>query len=186
MTVPTDARAGRPLLTSRSREGGLIEVARVLTRRELIRAGVAGGAAAGLSGVAAQTLSRALAAQPKCGRLKDIQHVVILIQENRSFDHYFGRYRGVRGFADPNVLPLNDGSGLTVFAQPSDGVCGGHLYPFRFDTDPSQNGECTNDITHSWGPQHRAWDGGAMDRFVLEHLDDDPKNAHLTMGYYQR
>jgi phospholipase C len=147
-----------------------------LTRRDLIRAGVAGGATLGLSGVAAQTMSRALAAQPKCGRLKDIQHVVILIQENRSFDHYFGTLRGVRGFADPGGL----------FGQPSGTLCGGTLYPFRLDTDPSKNGECTNDITHSWGPQHRSWDGGAMDRFVLEHMADDPNNGYLTMGYYQR
>src|SRR5207249_5019488 len=56
------------------------------------------------------------------------------------------------------ALILNDGRGLTVFAQPGYPVpgYGGHLLPFHFDTDPSQNGECTNDITHDWGPQHRA------------------------------
>src|SRR5919201_301615 len=97
-----------------------------LTRRELIRTGVAGGAALGLSGLASETVARALADGPRCGRLKDIEHVVILIQENRSFDHYFGTFHGVRGFGDPSALPLSDNSGLTVFAQPSDGVCGGH------------------------------------------------------------
>src|SRR5205814_2117362 len=102
-----------------------------------------------------------------------IQHVVILVRQNRSFDHYFGTLRGVRGFADPGGL----------FGQPSGTLCGGTLYPFRLDTDPSKNGECTNDITHSWGPQHRSWDGGAMDRFVLEHMADDPNNGYLTMGY---
>src|SRR5213595_491891 len=131
-----------------------------LTRRDLIRAGVAGGATLGLSGVAAQTMSRALAAQPKCGRLKDIQHVVILVQENRSMDHYFGTLRGVRGFADPKG----------AFAQPGYDKPGydGHLYPFHVDT--TKNGECTNDITHDWGPQHRSWNGGAMDGFVREHV----------------
>jgi phospholipase C len=159
-----------------------------MTRRELIRAGVAGGAALGTYRLvsASETISRALAVAPQCGRLKDIEHVVILIQENRSFDHYFGTYPGVRGFSDPEALLLGDGSGLTVFAQPSDNPCNGHLYPFRFDTDPSQNGECTNDITHDWGPQHRSWNGGAMDRFVREHLADDPTNGPLTMGYYTR
>src|SRR5437870_13327724 len=92
-----------------------------LTRRELMRTGVAGGAALGLYGLASDTIARAVADGPKCGRLKDIDHVVILIQENRSFDHYFGAYRGVQGFQDPNALALNDGSGLKVFAQPSDG-----------------------------------------------------------------
>src|SRR5437763_1686844 len=109
---------------------------RTVTRRELIRSGVAAGAAVGLYGTAADTLSRALAAQPRCGRLKDIDHVVILLQENRSFDHYFGTHAGVRGFADPSGL----------FGQPSGTLCGGQLYPFRLNTDPSSNGECTNDI----------------------------------------
>jgi phospholipase C len=159
-----------------------------LTRRELVKKGAAGAAAVGLCGLASDSIARALADGPECGGLTDIEHIVILIQENRSFDHYFGTYRGVLGFSDPNVLALNDGSGKTVFAQPSDGLCGGHLYPFRFDTDPAQNGECVNDITHSWGPQHRSWDNGALDRFVLEHLADakNAQNAHNTMGYYTR
>jgi phospholipase C len=157
-----------------------------LTRRELMQRGAAGAAALGLYGLLSDSLAGALTAPPQCGLLSDIEHVVILIQENRSFDHYFGTYRGVRGFSDSNALALRDGSGLKVFAQPSGDLCGGHLYPLRFDTDPSKNGECVNDITHSWGPQHRSWNSGAMDRFVLEHLADDEKNAHNTMGYYTR
>ena len=158
-----------------------------LTRRQLLEAGIAGGAAVGAYGVVSGTIARALAAAPpKCGRLRDIEHVVILVQENRSFDHYFGTYPGVQGFADPNVLTLNDGSGLSVFAQPSGDVCGGHLYPFRLDTNPSRNGECTNDIGHEWGIQHRSWNNGAMDRFVAEHLAEDPTNGHLANGYYTR
>jgi phospholipase C len=161
-------------------------VSRELTRRELIRAGVASGAAFGAYGMASDTIARALAASPTCGRLQDIEHVVILIQENRSFDHYFGAYRGVRGFGDPVAGTLSDGSGLTAFAQPSGDLCSGHLYPFRFDTDPSQNGECVNDVGHEWGIQHRSWNNGAMDRFVLEHQAADPENAHNVMGYYTR
>jgi phospholipase C len=157
-----------------------------LTRRELVQRGAAGAAALGVYGLFSDSMTRALTAAPQCGLLSDIEHVVILVQENRSFDHYFGTYRGVRGFGDPNVLALSDGSGLKVFAQPSGNLCGGHLFPFRFDTDPAQNGECVNDITHSWGPQHRSWNNGAMDRFVLEHQADDEKNAHNTMGFYTR
>jgi phospholipase C len=73
-------------------------VSHELTRRELLRVGVACGAALGAYGMASGTIARALADSPKCGRLEDIEHVVILVQENRSFDHYFGTYRGVRGF----------------------------------------------------------------------------------------
>src|SRR5947209_16135987 len=103
---------------------------RPLTRRELMRA----GAVAGAGGLLFDSLvSRALAAPSTCGSLKDIKHVVILVQENRSFDHYFGSYRGVTGFADPSALALNDGSGLNVFAQPGypNGYDGDHLYPFH-------------------------------------------------------
>jgi phospholipase C len=159
----------------------------------LLRAGIASGAALAFYtkfyGLASDTIARALADGPGCGTLDDIEHVVILIQENRSFDHYFGSYRGVAGFADPKALGLKDGSGLTVFAQPGYPApgYGGHLLPFHFDTQPPNNGECVNDITHSWGPQHRSWNLGAMDSFVKEHLATDGQaNGTNTMGFYDR
>jgi phospholipase C len=159
-----------------------------VTRREMLRAGAVGGAALGASALLSNPIiARALTAPAVCGKLTDIEHVVILIQENRSFDHYFGSYRGVRGFADPNALTLTDGSGLRVFAQPGfpGGFDGGHLYPFHIDS--FHNGECTNDINHSWAPQHGYWDNGAMDGFVREHIAvDGAGNGPLTMGYYTR
>src|SRR5437879_5731745 len=84
-----------------ARRCGLIRstMDRHLTRRELVRDGLAaGGAVAGLSW--ASGLRGALAAPVRPGRLGDVEHVVIFIQENRSFDHYFGTHRGVRGFGD--------------------------------------------------------------------------------------
>ena len=159
-----------------------------ITRREVLRAGLAGGAALGASAAFSNSLiSRALAAPSRCASLKDVKHIVILIQENRSFDHYFGSYRGVAGFADPAVLPLNDGSGLSILAQPGypGGYAGDHLYPFRLDS--YNNGECTNDINHSWAPQHAYWDGGSLDGFVRQHVQvDGQTNGPLTMGYYSR
>jgi phospholipase C len=159
----------------------------LITRREALRAGAAAGGALGAGALLSNSLiARALAA-PQCGSLGDIEHVVILIQENRSFDHYFGSYRGVTGFADPSVLGLDDGSGLSIFAQPGypGGFDGDHLYPFHIDT--YKNGECTNDINHSWGPQHTYWDGGKLDGFVTGHLAaDGAANGPLTMGYYTR
>jgi phospholipase C len=157
-------------------------VERGLTRREAIAAGVAGGVAWYGRG-----LDNALALPASCGAsLTDLEHVVFFVQENRAFDHYFGSYRGVRGFADPHPLKLNDGSGLPVFAQPGypSAGFGGHLYPFRLDV--SGNGECVHDITHEWGPQHRSWNGGRMDGFVREHLADEGANGTVTVGYYTR
>ena len=54
--------------------------------------------------------------RPSRVRLRDIKHVVLLMQENRSFDHYFGTLAGVRGFDDPNALKLPNGK--SVFYQP--------------------------------------------------------------------
>ena len=66
-------------------------------------------------GVAALTtfpssIQKALAipANNKTGTIQDVEHVVILMQENRSFDHYFGTLKGVRGFADRITIPLQN------------------------------------------------------------------------------
>jgi phospholipase C len=158
-----------------------------LTRRDFVQAGLSAGAAALLPW---RVLERALTAQSaSCASLSAIEHVVILINENRSFDSYFGTYRGVRGFADPHALKLTDRSGLTVFAQPFPGAPGapdgGHLLPFHFDT--NAQGECVNDIDHGWPAQHQAWNGGAMDSFLSVHLSDNGlRDGPNTMGYYAR
>ncbi|MHB2024624.1 MAG: phospholipase C, partial [Mycobacteriales bacterium] len=159
-----------------------------MTRRSFLA-----GAAAGLGGLSlaqGRLIERALAATPSgsCGPA-DIEHVVFLIQENRSFDHYFGSYRGVRGFADPAVLRQPDG--LTVFAQPGypAGVNpNGHLLPFHLiTTAPPLDGECTDDISHDWGPQHASWARGAMTGFVEAHIAaNGPLIGPSTMGYYTR
>jgi phospholipase C len=157
------------------------------TRRELLAAGAAGGAALAAGLLSHPLVAWALDAPPACGSLADIDHVVILIQENRSFDQYFGAYRGVRGFADPSVMRLHDGSGLSILAQPGypGGFRGDHLYPFHLDS--FRNGECTNDINHSWGPQHAYWNGGRLDGFVRGHLAvDGAADGPLTMGYSTR
>jgi phospholipase C len=143
---------------------------RTVTRRELLKTGVVATAAG---------LARPLLASPvTCAKLTDIQKVVIFIQENRSFDHYFGSYRGVRGFADHS----------RAFFQPDPANLAdppvGRLLPFHLDTSRT-NAACTHDITHAWVPQHQSWNHGAMNGFVTSRLSD-ANNAVLTMGYYTR
>ena len=145
-----------------------------LTRRELLQAGAAAGAVA-LS--ADPLIQSALAAVPRAGKLSEIEHVVILIQENRSFDHYFGTMPGVRGFGEAGA-PL---------AQPGYPVAGfeDELLPFHLETGGAS--QCLHDITHDWVPQHESWDGGAMDGFVRTHIASDGLEAGpATMGYYER
>ena len=144
-----------------------------MTRRQALRdLGIAGLGAATLGGTVDDLLARALAASPKRGSLGDIDHVVILIQENRSFDHYFGTFSGVRGFGDHQ--------GRSVFTQR--GTDGKTLHPFHLDSD------CISDITHDWGPQHDSWNGGKMNRFLAAHQADtaNAAAAQETMGYYTR
>ena len=114
-----------------------------------------------------------------CSKLTNIEHVVILTQENRSFDHYFGSYRGVRGFSDQSA----------AFQQPdptnTTSPPVGALSPFHLDT-AMTNAACTHDITHDWVPQHQSWNNGAMDGFVSSRLPINSNDAILSMGYYER
>ena len=162
-----------------------------MTRRDVMRAGVAAGALAGAESLLlpARALERALAAPAACGRLSAVEHVVIFINENRSFDSYYGTYRGVRGFHDGSALKLSDHSGKSVFYQPfpgeAGGPYGGHLLPFRFDT--FNGGECVNDISHEWPAMHECWNKGKMDRFLSTHLTTNGlRDGPNTMGYYTR
>ena len=113
-----------------------------------------------------------------CGKITDIEHVVIFIQENRSFDHYFGCYPGVRGFHDSSPAFQQHYPGNNSSPQ-------GVLLPFHLDT-VNGNGACTHDITHDWAPQHQSWNNGAMDSFVTARVASDGIAAPLVMGYYTR
>ncbi|MDQ6747355.1 MAG: twin-arginine translocation signal domain-containing protein, partial [Candidatus Dormibacteraeota bacterium] len=159
------------------------------SRRDVLKGGAAASLALGL-GSFEGILKNALAA-PACGSLSDIEHVVIFIQENRSFDQYFGRYKGVRGFNDRTVVMGPGDDGTRVFKQDSTGSIAGTpnpLLPFRFDTSlhtPPHQGDCINDVTHQWADEHAMWDDGKLDKWVIRHVaTDGPKFAPSTMGYY--
>ncbi len=119
-------------------------------------------------------LSAASAVPP----VSDIKHVVVLMQENRSFDHYFGAMPGVRGFADPTVSKQ-------VFYQKDPSNPKGYLLPFHADTTTS-NAEQIPSTSHSWGPLHDSWDGGKMDGFVTAHIASDGSAGQYTMAYFKR
>lgn len=116
------------------------------------------------------------------GTLADIKHVVILMQENRSFDHYFGMLQGVRGFADKAGITLS--GGYSVFDQPNGSS---RQYPWAFNTTSPASGQtsevltqCDGNLDHSWLTQHGAWNGGKMDSWVLA------KANVRTLGYLTR
>src|ERR1700740_2907135 len=106
---------------------------------------------------------RALAqASPAAGSLHDVKHVVLLMQENRSFDHYFGTLAGVRGFGDDKALMLP--SGRSVFYQPDPENPDGYLLPFHLDT-RTTGAQKVPSTSHAWSVQHDAWNGGKMDNW---------------------
>ena len=119
----------------------------------------------------ARLIDKVTAASTTSATLSDVKHVVILMQENRSFDHYFGTLSGVRGFSDPNV-PQNserhaDLRPVRLPAGHRASSAAGYMQPFRLlNNPPSENGEDTNDIDHSWAAQHDSWNGGKLDSFI--------------------
>ncbi|GAB1640601.1 phosphocholine-specific phospholipase C [Krasilnikovia sp. MM14-A1259] len=121
-------------------------------------------------------LGKALAipAHQRTGSIADVEHVIILMQENRSFDHYFGTLRGVRGFADPHPVRLP--SGKSVWHQPT--LDGGELLPFRPDV-PDLGQTFLPDPPHGWIDGHAAWNDGRHDRWV-------PSKGVTTMTYHTR
>ncbi len=122
-------------------------------------------------------------AQAAASKLSDIDHIVILMQENRSFDHYFGTLAGVRGFGDMHPVLLPDGR--PVFYQPDPLSRDGYVLPFHLDT-KTTSAQRLHDLSHAWNTLHASWDGGRVDGWVGAHRRSDGQSGPLTMGYYTR
>nr|WP_315254958.1 phospholipase C, phosphocholine-specific [uncultured Duganella sp.] len=138
-----------------------------INRRQFLR--YAGGATALFPDLIRDAL--AVPANHRTGTLADVEHVVIFMQENRSFDHYFGSLSGVRGFSDPRAIRLP--TGLPVWYQP-DGA-GGHVLPFHFDAKNTSALSLGTD--HTWKGSQATWQG--WDAWV-------PKKTAQSMGYFDR
>ncbi len=96
-------------------------------------------------------------AKVRTGTIQDVEHVVILMQENRSFDHYFGALNGVRGFADRFPIPV--GPGRTVWTQMNGKRA---VAPFPLNTDKAFELMRMEGTPHFWPDAQAAWDQGRM------------------------
>jgi len=145
------------------------------SRRQFLKGAAASGTAAAALTVFPPSIRKALAipAATRTGTIQDIKHVVILMQENRSFDHYFGTMRGVRGFGDRFPLPL--ASGKSVWFQ-SDGTK--EIPPYHRDSTIS-NALLGPGTPHSYSDMQGAWNQGKMDQWI-------PFKTQYAMGYYER
>ncbi|MCW2863533.1 MAG: putative phospholipase precursor, partial [Actinoallomurus sp.] len=167
---------------------------------DISRRGFLGAAAAvtgaGVAGAAlpagdAQASPKPSVKRHRHGDIRDVEHVVILMQENRSFDHYFGSLKGVRGFGDRSTITLP--GGLSVFQQPTTppgtpvkttqypwhlSAAAVSAYPAGHRPPSSEVGaQGYGGTSHSWDDQHGAWFGGLMHGWVYA------KGGLTTLGY---
>ncbi|MEU3063144.1 phosphocholine-specific phospholipase C [Streptomyces subrutilus] len=142
-----------------------------LNRRRFLQ--IAGGTAA--VAMLNESIARAAAipAQGGTGTIQDIEHIVVLMQENRSFDHYFGAMRGVRGFGDPR--PVLQDNGKTVFQQ-SDGTK--DVLPFHPRV-ADLGMQFLEGLDHDWAGGHQAYNNGKYDKWI-------PAKTATTMSYMTR
>ena len=110
-------------------------------RRDFLRRTAAATGAGLTLGMFPPAIRKALAIRPhrRTGTIQDVEHVVVLMQENRSFDHYFGTLNGVRGFGDRFPIPVRNADGITgktVWFQHNGATSPApHVVaPFRLDT----------------------------------------------------
>jgi phospholipase C len=154
------------------------------TRRRLVTSAAQIASLAAASTLLPPNVRKLLAQTPNhSAGLKDIKHVVLLMQENRSFDHYFGTLAGVRGFGDPKAHRLS--TGKNVFHQPDSENPDGYLLPFHLDSF-STSAQKIPSTSHAWAVQHQAWNGGKMDQWLPAHRAADGAHGPYTMGYFKR
>lgn len=139
---------------------------------------------AGMNALIPASIQRALAINPNPGSTwKDAEHIVILMQENRSFDHCFGTLRGVRGFNDPRAIQLPNGNPVWLQSNHA-----GETYaPFHLDIKDTKS-TWMSSLPHSWENQVNARNDGRYDEWlnVKRNSIKEYADMPLTLGYYNR
>ncbi|MBL7646755.1 MAG: phospholipase C, phosphocholine-specific [Candidatus Hydrogenedentes bacterium] len=150
------------------------------SRREFLKAAAALGSASVVWSGMPEAIAAAAAINPAPGStFHDAEHVVILMQENRSFDHAYGSLRGVRGYRDPRAH--RQPNGMPVWFQPdTDGTI---IPPFRMDMEGSKV-TWMGGTPHSWQDQVDARNGGRYDQWLPAKRRDD--GFPMTMGFFTR
>ncbi|WP_423198811.1 MULTISPECIES: phosphocholine-specific phospholipase C [unclassified Cupriavidus] len=149
------------------------------SRRNFLKMAGSGVAATAALAAFPPAIRRALAipANNATQSIRDVEYVVILMQENRSFDNYFGTLQGVRGFGDRFPIPL--AGGLNAFQQTY--INGGTgatrtLMPYHLDSTKG-NAQRVSGTPHSFPDAQLAWDHGRMNRWPTF-------KQPQSMGYY--
>jgi phospholipase C len=154
------------------------------TRRDFIKKAALLSGATGIFSALPTSIQKALAINPQAGSTYlDAEHVVLLMQENRSFDHCYGALRGVRGFNDPRAITLPNKN--LVWLQSNE--AGETFLPFRMNFKESKS-TWMSSLPHSWENQVDAGNGGKYDKWLLAKRSGRKEYAKipLTMGHYTR
>jgi phospholipase C len=145
------------------------------SRRDFLKKAAILSGAAGLPNVLPMSIQKAMAISANPGStFMDAEHIVFLMQENRSFDHMFGKLKGVRGFNDPRTFAQPDGN--KVWLQKDDK---GNTYaPFHIDINKTKI-TWQGGLAHSWNDQLAARNHGHYDQWV-------PVKSAMALGHYDR
>lgn len=154
------------------------------SRRDFLKKAALLTGAATLANLIPESIQKAMAINPASGSTyMDAEHVVILMQENRSFDHMFGTLKGVRGFNDPRAIDLPDKNKVWLQSNQA-----GETYaPFRLDIKGTK-ATWMSSLPHSWANQVDARNDGKFDQWLnVKHSPDKAyADMPLTLGYYNR
>ena len=154
------------------------------TRREFLKKAAALSGGAGIFATLPPSIQKALAIDPARGSsFMDAEHIVILMQENRSFDHAYGTLQGVRGFNDPRAISLPDKN--LVWLQTN--AAGETYAPFRLNIKDT-NATWLGALPHGWTDQVDALNKGKYDQWLIAKPSGNKAfaSAPLTLGYYDR
>jgi len=154
------------------------------TRRDFIKKAALLSGGAGLFNTLPPSIQRALAIDPTPGSTYlDAEHIVILMQENRSFDHCYGTLQGVRGFNDPRTISMPDKN--LAWLQKND--AGETYIPFRLNMKDTK-ATWLGSLPHSWTDQVDARNEGKYDKWLLAKASGHEgfEKVPLALGYYNR
>ena len=149
-----------------------------ISKRNFLRSSLGSAATMATLSTFPPAIRRALAidAHNRTGTIKDVKHVVMLMLENRSFDSYFGTFKGVRGYGDRFPIPTPNGANIFYQNYTKSSVTS-TLIPYHLD-ETKGNALRAGSTPHTWSDAQAAWDNGRMSSWPTA-------KTPLSMGYYE-
>jgi phospholipase C len=145
------------------------------SRREFLKKAALLAGATGVASTLPNSVLKAMSINPDKGTtFYDAEHVVFLMQENRSFDHFFGKMKGVRGFNDPHPHIQPNGNKVWLQNDKAENT----FAPFHVDINKTKI-TWQGGLPHTWNDQVAARNGGKYDKWV-------PVKTPMTLAYYDR